>query len=245
MWHVEITAGGSEGNTAALTTRYCSMPGGLLSIIHPSARFGASNHMVLWKEAKHCTQTAAVWQLEKHFMICELYKDSVTLCEILRFIKMIIIILCESFFLFLLCASLLENVPACLSCALSLTISSNTCDWLLRSNCYQQLLQCVHVCVLEPVRGREAASCQDRQTLCFLHSHIRTNVPQNHDPFKTTVLHPDKGLVIKIGLGQKCFFGVKGAVDKTQQWFHPKFYLMLLPPIFCQTLWQQLQHLSD
>lgn len=89
------------------------------------------------------------------------------------------------------------------------------------------------------------ASCQDRQTLCFLHSHIRTNVPQKRDPFQSTVLHPDKDPEIKIGLGQKCASDLKGAVDKTQQQFHPRTNLMLLPSLFYQTLWEQLQHLDE
>ena len=69
---------------------------------------------------------------------------------------------------------------------------------------------CACVCVLE-AEEKEEESCRgvaekaavqspDTKTVCFLHSHIRTNIPQNHDPFKNDLLYPDKDLVIKRAL---------------------------------------------
>lgn len=46
-------------------------------------------------------------------------------------------------------------------------------------------------------------SCRKGHTLCFLRALIRTNVPQNHEPFKSNLPRRDKDAVMKIGLGQE------------------------------------------
>ena len=95
---------------------------------------------------------------------------------------------------------------SCLSNNMCISNGKQRSDQVCLTVKKQLLLTAAGVCVACVCAGGSVGGggqLSHRQTVCFLRVLIRTNVPQNHDPFKTDLLHPDKDLVIKIALWQK------------------------------------------